>query len=97
MDSLTEIQFTLLNKLAVGDVIRARWSEVIRYYFDAFSPAGAEIEIGGRLGGKRCLTRNTLDGLTKKGYLTYDDTGLGRWTRTDKSHVTASIRRGKSR
>lgn len=82
--SLTEIQFALLTRLHVGDRIRRRFHARVGFYFTATSPAGAEIEVERGLGGRRQLTASTLNGLVKKGYLSYDDSFLGSWTRTAK-------------
>lgn len=85
VSNLTEIQFALLSKLAVGDKIRRRYDNFAGFYFEAISPAGAELDdVTHGLGGKRRLTLNTLDGLVRKGYLDYSDDAWGAWTRTTK-------------
>jgi len=82
MTTLTNNQRNLLGKLSAGDRIRRRYSVRGGVWFETTTPYGQDIEIG-RLG-KRGITANTLDSLVKRGYLTYNDAGLGSYERTDK-------------
>lgn len=85
--NLTDVQRNFLNLIFVGVTIRRRWASNDRgFYFVASAPNGDDVSIYNRLG-KRSLTMNTLEGLTKKGFLTFTDIGHGMWTRTDKAVV----------